>query len=119
MKAPIWSPAHSRYLSTIHRINGNGRENQTFTLPDGRVLGYAEYGLPTGFPIFFFHGFPASRLEGFPFDRMARRRGLRIISLDRPGFGLSTFQAHRRIIDWPADVEHFASRNGIQRFAVL
>jgi pimeloyl-ACP methyl ester carboxylesterase len=100
-------------------MNANGRENQTFTLADGRVLGYAEYGCRDGFPVFFFHGFPTSRLEGFPLDRLARRRGLRIIALDRPGFGLSTFQPRRRILDWPADVERFAHHNRIHRFAVL
>jgi len=104
----------SRYSGVI-----NPRENQTFSLPDGRILGYAEYGHPNGFPVFSFHGFPSSRLESFPVDKLAYRRRLRIIALDRPGFGLSSFQPHRRITDWPADVEAFAHHNGIKRFAVF
>ena len=34
----------------------------TITLPDGRTLGYAEYGAPSGKPVFFFHGIPGSRV---------------------------------------------------------
>jgi len=100
-------------------MNLNGRENQTLSLPNGRILGYAEYGYPNGFPVFIFHGFPSSRLEAYPVDRIARRRRLRIIALDRPGFGLSTLQPHRRITDWPADVMAFAQDTHIDRFAVL
>jgi pimeloyl-ACP methyl ester carboxylesterase len=100
-------------------MNLGGRENQTHSLPDGRVLGYAEYGYPNGFPVFVFHGFPTSRLEFFAVDKPARRRRLRIIALDRPGFGLSTFQPHRRITDWPADVLAFAQDSRIDRFAIF
>ena len=35
----------------------------TVRLRDGRALGYSEYGDPAGKPVFFFHGFPGSRLE--------------------------------------------------------
>ena len=95
------------------------RENQSLSLPDGRVLGYSEYGLETGYPVMFFHGFPSSRLEAHGADEIACRRQLRIIAPDRPGFGLSTFQAHRRITDWPADVQALASHLRLSRFAVL
>ncbi|KAF3903187.1 hypothetical protein ABW20_dc0100549 [Dactylellina cionopaga] len=94
-------------------------ESQTITLPDGRTLGYAEYGPPTGYPIIFFHGFPSSRLEAYPLDRIAHHRGLRILSLERPGFGISTFQPHRSLLDWPNDVGEFVEQKGLRRFAVL
>ncbi|KAF2185307.1 alpha/beta-hydrolase [Zopfia rhizophila CBS 207.26] len=95
------------------------RQNQTYNLPDGRVLGFAEYGSPHGMPLLFFHGYPSSRLEAGLADEMARRRGLRFIALDRPGFGLSTPKPHRRILDWPADVQAFAQGMCLSRFAVL
>ncbi|EPS39739.1 hypothetical protein H072_6475 [Dactylellina haptotyla CBS 200.50] len=94
-------------------------ESQTFSLPDGRTLGYAEYGHPRGYPVLFFHGYPSCRLEGYPIDRLAHHRQLRIISLERPGFGLSTFQPNRTILDWPKDVEAFVRGKEISRFAVL
>jgi len=97
----------------------NPLENQTVTLADGRILGYAEYGLADGFPVLYFHGYPSSRLEARPMERIAHRRGLRILALDRPGYGLSTFQPGRRIVDWPQDVKEFAEKAGLKQFAVL
>ncbi|MCX6033919.1 MAG: alpha/beta hydrolase [Chloroflexi bacterium] len=37
--------------------------SQSFRLPDGRTLTYAEYGSPDGKPVFYFHGQSGSRLE--------------------------------------------------------
>src|SRR4051794_16301278 len=53
---------------------------------------YAQYGDPDGKPVFYFHGTPGSRLEHHPDDAIARGRGARIITADRPGFGHSDFQ---------------------------
>jgi pimeloyl-ACP methyl ester carboxylesterase len=96
----------------------HGRD-YTLTLKDGRKLGYAEYGDPGGRPVFYFHGYPNSRLGAAPSDENARRRGLRVICLDRPGFGLSDFKKGRTIGSWPDDVAEAADLLGIQRFAVL
>ena len=80
------------------------KENQTLQLSDGRKLGFAEYGVPDGNPVFFFHGGPSSRLFHHPDDQIAISLGAHIISIDRPGYGLSSFQAGRKLIDWPDDV---------------
>ncbi|OJD15779.1 hypothetical protein AJ78_03997 [Emergomyces pasteurianus Ep9510] len=84
-----------------------------------RTLSYAEYGPPTGFPLLFFHGYPSSRLEAASLTPVAHRLHLRIIAPDRPGFGRSTHQPKRRIMDWPADVRALADHLGLARFAVL
>lgn len=39
------------------------KTNETLWLRDGRLLGYAEYGDLDGKPVFFFHGWPGSRLQ--------------------------------------------------------
>ncbi|KAK6537206.1 hypothetical protein TWF694_011403 [Orbilia ellipsospora] len=104
------SPSSSSYRDS---------ESQTFTLPDGRTLGYAEYGPSNGYPLFYFHGFPSSRIEAFPLDKVAHHRRIRVIALDRPGFGLSTFQPHRQFLDWPKDVAAFAQAKGVEKFSVL
>jgi pimeloyl-ACP methyl ester carboxylesterase len=88
-------------------------------LRDGRTLGYAEYGDPKGKPGFFFHGFPGSRLQARVADATAARLGVRIIALERPGFGLSDFKPGRTIGDWPADVTEAADALAIDRFAVM
>jgi len=53
-------------------------------LPDGRSLGYAEYGDRSGTPVFFFHGTPSSRLL-HPDDSVSASVGARVITVDRPG----------------------------------
>lgn len=88
-------------------------------LPDGRNLGYAEYGSPSGKPLLFFHGQPGNRLFRHPKDEIAENLGVRIIRIDCPGYGNSDFQPSRKIIDWPDDIVFFCDRLGINKFAVL
>ena len=88
-------------------------------LPDGRVLAYEEYGDPTGFPVLSAHGGLSSRLDAAPAHEAALAKGIRLISPDRPGIGLSTYQAGRRLVDWPADVAQLTAALGIGRFAVM
>ena len=90
------------------------------TLPDGRDLAYEEYGDPAGFPVLSFHGGLSSRLlDSAPAHQAARVAGVRLLSPDRPGIGLSTYQRGRRLVDWPADVAHLTDALGIERFAVM
>jgi pimeloyl-ACP methyl ester carboxylesterase len=95
--------------------------NQHFTLPDGRKLGYDEYGPSTGRPLFYFHGTPSSRIEFSMVrnDQLLEALNLRVIATDRPGLGLSDFQPGRRFMDWPRDVTAFADHLGFERFAIL
>ena len=86
-------------------------------LSDGRTLAYAEYGDPLGTPVFLFHGAPGSRLF-YPPDEITKRLGVRLITVDRPGYGGSTFQPNRRILDWPKDVAALADSLGLARFAI-
>lgn len=66
------------------------RETRTQRLSDGRRIGYAEYGDPEGRVVFACHGTPGCRLMFRLADEPARRRGLRLIAPDRPGYGLSS-----------------------------
>lgn len=91
----------------------------THTLPDGRTLSYAEFGDAGGKPLFYFHGWPGSRFEGEMLDEAARSAGSRLIVVERPGYGRSSFQRGRRILDWPLDIASLADALGIERFAVL
>ena len=93
--------------------------DNVFQLRDGRVLGYAEYGDPGGKPAFFFHGLPGSRRQRHPDDSIAIELGARIITLDRPGYGLSDFQPGRTLLDWPDDVAQLADALQIAQFAAI
>jgi len=87
-------------------------------LKDGRRLGYAEFGVPNGKPLFHFHGYPGSRLEGKLLHETAAKCGVRLIAIDRPGMGFSDVKPNRSILDWPGDVAELADSIGIDRFAV-
>ncbi|HEV8063580.1 MAG TPA: alpha/beta hydrolase [Acidimicrobiales bacterium] len=96
-------------------------DTHVFDLPDGRELGFSEAGDPDGIPVLAFHGTPGSRRQLlFPTTtEVASNVGVRLVALDRPGYGHSTFQPGRRLPQWPSDVAAVADHLGIGRFAVL
>lgn len=89
--------------------------NRTCPLPGGRKLGFAEGGDPKGAPVFYFHGFPGSRLEA----TLLPASGVRLIGVDRPGYGLSTARPYRTLADWPGDIAALADHLGLKRFGVV
>ena len=91
----------------------------TVSLPDGRELAYEEYGVASGFPVLSFHGGLSSRLDAAPAHDAAVGLGIRLVSPDRPGMGLSTYQKGRRLLDWTDDVVHLTSALDIDEFAVM
>jgi len=99
-------------------MESNNKENLTITLKDGRKLGYAEFGDSSGKPVFHFHGYPGSRLEATLIADKIAQKDVRLISIDRPGMGLSDFKVNRAILDWPDDVVELADALGINKFAV-
>lgn len=105
------------YPQTTFRYDTSN--SATLLLPDGRKLGYAQYGLLTGKAIFYCHGLPGSRLEAAIFDDKAKEVGARIIAVERPGHGLSDPQPGRTLLDHPKDIELLAEELGVQEFGVL
>lgn len=93
----------------------------TMTLLDGRILCWAEYGDPTGFPVIYHHGAPSSRLEplAFGLDRTASATGVRLIAPDRPGCGRSTGRPRRTLASWADDARALADHLDLDRFGVL
>ena len=88
-------------------------------LQDGRTLACLELGDPAGPPVLYFHGYPGSRLEARVAAAAAARLGLRLLALDRPGFGQSTFQPGRTIGGWAADVAAVADQLSLGRFSII
>jgi pimeloyl-ACP methyl ester carboxylesterase len=95
------------------------RTQKYIPLSDGRRLSFAEFGDRQGKPVFYFHGFPGSRLEAKLVDGISRETQVRFIGIDRPGYGLSDFKPERRIIDWANDVAELADALRIDRFSIL
>ncbi|MCF6210650.1 MAG: hypothetical protein L3J88_05615 [Gammaproteobacteria bacterium] len=76
--------------------------NELINLDDGRKLGFVDAGESTGLPIFLFHGTPGSRIFGFEDESLVKnlwlkKEGLRIITPERPGYGLSDSSKKRKI----------------------
>jgi pimeloyl-ACP methyl ester carboxylesterase len=93
--------------------------SQSFHLPGGRKLMFAEYGATNGKPVFYFHGLAGSRLEPAVLDENKfSEAGIRIIAPDRPGIGGSDFQPGRGFSHWPADVVALADWLRLGKFAV-
>ena len=70
----------------------------------GRAVGFAEWGDPDGRPVVAFHGGPGSRLMAVGCEELADELGLRIVILERPGFGLSEYASDRTLLGWTDDV---------------
>jgi pimeloyl-ACP methyl ester carboxylesterase len=88
-------------------------------LADGRDLAWIQSGDPDGVPVFAFHGSPGRCHEFAVHDAIARDCGVRLVALDRPGYGHSTYQPRRTLADFPGDVVQLADHLGIKTFAVL
>jgi len=91
----------------------------TTTAPDGRTLAFCEWGDPHGAPVFSLHGTPGSRLSRHPDEDVYRRAGVRAITYDRAGYGLSTRLPGRSIAHAAADVATIADALAIDRFSVM
>lgn len=117
-----WSSAASQTASLLtsdEPLVQSMNTSKYITLTDSRTLCYAEYGEATGRPLIYFHGMPASRLEAALFDQTAGNLALRVIAPDRPGFGQSSFQPNREIIDTIEDIRQLSEQLQLKRFYVL
>jgi pimeloyl-ACP methyl ester carboxylesterase len=94
-------------------------QDRTLTRADGRVVGFAEYGDPGGRPVLWCHGGPGSRLEPAAFVPAAADAGVRVVGVDRPGYGLTTAWPGRSIADWVTDGLAVADELGLDEFAVV
>lgn len=107
---------HPFRVPRVEKPRAEGR----FFLPDGRRLGYAEFGDPSGAVVLWFHGTPGARRQ-FPMigRRAARELGLRVILVERPGSGMSDPHPYDAVADWATDMAHVADALGAERLGVV
>jgi pimeloyl-ACP methyl ester carboxylesterase len=87
--------------------------------PDGRTLAVEDAGDSGGSPVMVHTGTPGGRrLYGPRTLADARRRRLRLISYDRPGYGDSTPQPGRSMADCASDVRVICEALGIGRLVM-
>ncbi|MDZ4820381.1 MAG: alpha/beta hydrolase [Planctomycetota bacterium] len=106
------TPDKSPDASGLHERTG------TVTTPDGRQLAYLEVGDPHGPLVLHNHGGPGSRLEARLFAAVAMKHRLRLLCIDRPGFGQSSPQPSRSFADWATDLTTVADALGYRQFGV-
>ncbi len=96
-------------------------QDQLLALPDGRQLAYTDVGAVDGPVVVYFHGAPSSRLDlhATGLAEQLGALGIRALSPDRPGYGLSSPQPGRTMKQWPTDVAVLADHLGIEHFAVI
>jgi pimeloyl-ACP methyl ester carboxylesterase len=85
----------------------------------GRAIGYAEYGDPGGAPVLFLHGLGDSRLTRHPDDDLTAASGVRLITVDAPGIGLSDPARARTQLEAAERVLPVLDSLAVERFAVL
>jgi pimeloyl-ACP methyl ester carboxylesterase len=87
-------------------------------LPDGRSVAWCEWGDADGSPIVLLHGTPGSRF--FLADpTTSSPPGLRVLTLDRPGYGRSSPPALRSVSGVAEIVGRLADDRGFRRFPVV
>ena len=89
----------------------------TVRIQDGRMLEVHEDGDPSGLPVVIHHGTPMSGLLYGRHVELAREQGIRLLGLDRAGYGGSTRAPGRSIADCVGDVHAIADELGLDRFA--
>src|SRR5262245_8517160 len=94
-------------------------KNGTITTTDGRTVGFADYGTRDQTAVVWCHGGPGNRFEPSFVADSAGRAGMRLIGIDRPGYGRSTPQPGRTIGGWVPDAMAVVDHLGIDRFVVI
>lgn len=101
----------------IESRTGNSPTAQSIELRDGRTLTYAERGAKKGAQLLFFHGTPGAR-SCVPDPVAVWHNDVHLVTIDRPGYGRSTPNPGRTVVDWADDVEQLVDALGIDHFAV-
>jgi pimeloyl-ACP methyl ester carboxylesterase len=94
-------------------------EDHVLELPDGRRLAWMESGDPHGRPVLCLHGSPGSRLGRQEELEVLLQEGIRQITYDRPGYGLSDPLPGRSVGDVVADVEALLDAADVERTGVI
>jgi pimeloyl-ACP methyl ester carboxylesterase len=91
----------------------------TVRIAEDRQVAYAEYGASGGTPVLFLHGTPGSRRLAALFDAEARECGIRLLALDRPGYGQSSPWPARSVTDAGTYVTAVLDDAGVERAGLL
>jgi len=87
----------------LTRIDSEVEMSRKLKLSDGRQLGFSVIG--EGTPIIYFQSTASSRLETLLLEEFACDNGFKLIGVDRPGNGLSSYTPRNNLSDFSKDVD--------------
>jgi pimeloyl-ACP methyl ester carboxylesterase len=93
-------------------------DTRSVPLPDGRRLDVRVSGPEEGLPLLFHHGTPGAATRTGFLERAAHARGLRVVTASRPGYGGSSRNEGRRVVDVVDDSKAVLEALGAERCVV-
>jgi len=100
------SEGDSHAISKMFANKKDSIGEDVVTLTCGRKLAYSEHGVKDGEPVIFFAGAGFGRKHvPTPFTDLLEQKGVRLITIDRPGYGSSDLHNGRNYVDWVGDVK--------------
>eukprot|EP00943_MAST-04B_sp_MAST-4B-sp1_P001552 g1552.t1 len=111
-------------FSTANTKMTTKEEEQIVVLKDKRKISYREYGdIEHGYPVLFFHGNMNSKMFWPAWEKtldQTKKAGARVIALDRPGYGKTSFDWNKRnYLQWGKDVGEFTEILKLKSFATV
>jgi pimeloyl-ACP methyl ester carboxylesterase len=91
------------------RATATPKVDRTIQLRDGRRVAFCEWGDLGGRPVVFIHGAPGSRLI-CPDEEATEAAGVRLITIDRRGYGRSDPKPDGTLLNWPDDYVEFSEQ---------
>jgi pimeloyl-ACP methyl ester carboxylesterase len=85
------------------RVTAVPQSDNVVTLRDGRAVAYAEWGDPAGRPVGLFLGTPGGSRLLCPDADATEALGVRLITIDRPGYGRSDPDPDLSLLGWADD----------------
>ena len=110
-----WPAQH--VATETSRAPSTAREAR-LTRPDGRIVAWTESGIRDGQPVLRLPGTPGARYSLPADQRPYLDRGLRVIVVERPGFGVSTRLPGRGFTEHADDLVAVLDHLGIERVPV-
>ena len=108
-----------RILEDGYILGGDRVETRTVRCGNGWNASYSEYGDPDGVPVLYLHGWPGSRYEAGLVSPGLKGLNVRLIAVDRPGFGLSTEYSDRTLMETCRLLAGFTKALELNRFRIL
>ncbi|MDB1123207.1 alpha/beta fold hydrolase [Vibrio algarum] len=100
-------------------IFDSARYHHVCEVSNGRQLGFSDIGRTSGVPVIVLPPSTGSRLQQHPDNKVLFDHNIRLITIDRPGFGLSSADPNRTLTSIAYDVEALADNLNIGRFSLI